>query len=387
MLLQLAKERIREKAQEMGFDWASFAPPSLGVEKEHVNEWISRNFHGTMQWMEKSAAVRTDPQKYLPHVQSIIVLGAGYAKPLSGALASTSPSPLIASYARSRDYHRVLRKPLKTFAMWIAQEYRCAVSTSLDAQPVLEKAFAAKTGIGFMGKNTNVIHPKFGSYFFLACLLTTLPLPPDTPSKEASCKTCTRCLEACPTEALIAPYLLDASRCIAYLTIEHKGEIEESLRQKMGTWVFGCDICQIVCPFNHAPPEPIQPELQESPLFSTLTWEQLAGLSKDEFRELFSGTPLLRAGRDAFLRNLAVAMGNTGDLRYLRLLSTLQKDSSPLVAAHAKQAKEHLLSSCTVNPAKHAPTGETLAGELRTEKGNHTKDEALSSSHFSSTSP
>lgn len=310
-----------------------------------------------MAWLERNAAKRIDPQQVLSGARSVICLAVSYAGEVQsresgvetpGSARSSTPTPqlstgLIARYARFTDYHQALGKPLKSLAELVNQ-VGGADTRSLwyvDTGPLLERDFAQRAGLGFIGKHTNVISRRFGNWSLLAEILTTLELEPDLPEKN-HCGNCVRCLDACPTRAIIAPFQLDARLCISYLTIELKGSIPVELRPAIGNRIFGCDDCLAVCPWNrfaregklmkaHARPDLAAPDLVE-----------LLQLDEAGFKSRFAGTPVLRTKRRGLLRNVCVALGNTGDGSVLPALEKAGGDAEPLIAEHARWATEQI---------------------------------------------
>jgi len=340
------KEAIRQRAGELGFDDCRFttaAPPVSGPRLQH---WLAGGNHGEMAWLERHAEKRADPEKVLAGARSVICLAASYAPAGPGQPPAGSPGAatgVIARYARFADYHEVLGGRLKELAAFVNQ-LGGALARSLwyvDTGPLLERDFAQRAGLGFVGKHTNVINRRLGNWIFLAEILTTLELPPDAPEKN-HCGSCTRCLAACPTQAITAPFQLDARKCISYLTIELKGAIPVALRPAIGGRIFGCDDCLAVCPWNrfaqagrlmepHARADLRQPDLIE-----------LFQLDAAGFKARFAGTPLLRTKRRGLLRNVCVALGNLGDAGALPALEKAAHDSEPLIREHARWAREQI---------------------------------------------
>lgn len=341
------KERIRNLALKAGFAQVRFADLKIEDAGEKLQAWIEAGFHGEMAWMERTLAVRKDPTEFFPGAKSCLLLMATYdgevrtwrkGEPLGDMLQRSDPfEPWISAYATRRDYHKVMATALRKLAADLEREFSCRARISLDVQPVMEKA-VARGRIGWQAKNTNIIHPRFGSYFFLGLILTDLEIAPDEGATPDRCGSCTRCLDVCPTGAFVSPYVLDASKCIAYLTIEHRGVIARKLRPKMGTWIFGCDLCQMVCPWNRQLPAVSLPGLKKSDLFDGLDLRGLASLSEEAFKKRFAGTPVMRAKRDGFLRNVAIALGNAGREEAVEPLEGLLSDSSWLVRLHAAWA-------------------------------------------------
>ena len=333
---------IRQRAQELGFDDCRFTTASPPANANRFHDWLAGQRQGDMTWLERTASKRMDPQLVLPGARSIIGLAASYA----GQNPHPAPAPLpgqIARYARFADYHVVLGERLKALAEFVSR-LGSAESRSLayvDTGPLLERDFAQRAGLGFIGKHTNVISRRFGNWILLAEILTTLELEPDAPEAN-HCGSCVRCLEACPTRAITAPFQLDARRCISYLTIELKGAIPVELRLAIGNRIFGCDDCLAVCPWNrfaragqmlkaHARPELAAPDLIE-----------LLQLDEAGFRSRFAGTPVLRTKRRGLLRNVCVALGNAGDASALPALEKAAGDAEPLIAEHARWAREQI---------------------------------------------
>jgi epoxyqueuosine reductase len=249
----------------------------------------------------------------------------------------------MSRYAWGTDYHNVILGELRRLAQWIDSqiEKRLTYRAYVDTGPLLERELARQSGLGWIGKNTNLIHPKKGSYFFLGELLLDLELEPDAPFADDRCGSCTACLEACPTGALVAPRTLDARRCISYLTIEHRGAMPEEMRPRIGDWVFGCDVCQEVCPWNRRFARPAR-EPAFSPVHATLDLVEMLALDETKFRSRFRETPLWRTRRAGLLRNAAVVLGNLGDPTAVPALERALSDPEPLVAEHAAWALSRL---------------------------------------------
>ena len=335
------KEAIRRRARELGFDQCRFTtaePPESAV---NFQQWLAEGRHGEMAYLQRNAQKRLDPRRVLPGAQTIIALAASYSPGATSEPAG--PQGVVARYARFGDYHEILGRKLEQLAASV-NELSGEDTRSLwyvDTGPLLERAIAQRAGVGFVGKHTNVISRELGNFFFLSEILTTARFEPDAPEKNR-CGSCTRCLAACPTGALTAPFQLDARRCISYLTIELKGPIPEDLRPAIGNRIFGCDDCLAACPWNRFAREATvlqehaRPELDSPGL--------LALLSVDEagFRRQFAGTPLLRAKRRGLLRNVCVALGNTGDETALPALEKAAQDPEPLIAEHARWAMDQV---------------------------------------------
>ncbi|MCX7808330.1 MAG: tRNA epoxyqueuosine(34) reductase QueG [Deltaproteobacteria bacterium] len=330
-------------ARSIGFIRVGFARVEpLEREAKALKEWLAAKYHGTMLWMERNVEIRLAPDHpcFLPQARTVIA----FAAPLPR---SPSPGPLaplrIARYAKSRDYHKLLKKRLQPIVEMLEKAGHMARPT-VDSAPILERAWAQRAGIGFIGKNTMLIIPGVGSHVLLSTIVTTAELPPDEPMGER-CGSCTRCLDACPTKAFPAPRVLDARRCISYLTIEHKGNVDPSLRTLMGDWLFGCDICQDVCPFNrtHHQPAGLANELHPDPRWDGVSIGDILLLDDERFDLLSRGSPLRRAGREGLVRNAAYALGNLREKRHLPVLQAVAtKDPSPVAREAAAWAIEQI---------------------------------------------
>lgn len=338
------KELIRQLAHEVGFELVGFTHPSPPPHLETYLNWVAQGRHAGMAYLASSRAqeLRADPARILPGVQSIIVVGMRYFNP---ARHSTPPTPLhgkVAAYAWGKDYHEITLERLEQIAHRIKTLNGAPLTyrAYTDTGPILERDIAMQAGLGWIGKNTCLISPRHGSYFLLGVLFVDLKIDPDPPFTTDQCGNCRRCIEACPTHCILPDRTIDSSRCISYLTIENKGSIPADLRPALGNQVFGCDICQQVCPWNlrfgkldgspHLAPHPEQP-------FPHLPTELL--LTPQQFKEKYQATPLLRSKRRGFLRNLAVALGNTHDPQSIpALLTCLNHEEEPLVRAHVAWA-------------------------------------------------
>ena len=330
---------LATRARALGFVRMGVArAEELCEEGARLRAWLEAGRHGEMAWMERTAEVRNDPRHdgMLPSARSVVVLVAPYARDPS----PVGPAPgRVARYARGRDYHNVLHKRLRKLVAHLrdlGHEARAAV----DSMPVLERAWAQRAGVGFVGKNCCLIVPGLGSHVFLACIVTSAELAPHAPMAER-CGSCTLCLDACPTRAFEGARELDARRCISYLTIEQRGAIPEPLREGVGDWAFGCDVCQDVCPFNRTALPP--PELTEpfAPASRWVDHDAAAFVAIDEatFARVAEGSPIKRAGRDGMARNAAVVLGNAGGRVHLPVLErAAASDPSPVVREAAAWA-------------------------------------------------
>ncbi len=324
---------IRAKALALGFDAVGFAAASLGPEaRERLGAFIAAGQHGDMGWLADRTNERSHPQALWAEARSVVVLGLSYAPPGDPLAVTRQPDRgAISVYARHRDYHDLVKGMLKHLAQFIASRFGSAVKVFVDTAPVMEKPLAASAGLGWQGKHTNLVSRADGSWLFLGEIFTTLDLPPDAPHADR-CGSCTRCQSACPTDAFPAPYRLDATRCISYLTIEHRGPIPAALRPLMGNRIYGCDDCLAVCPWNRFAQASRHAKLQARPELNAPRLRELAALDDAGFRALFSGSPVKRIGRDRFVRNVAVAIGNSADPALRPAAAALAADADPVVA-------------------------------------------------------
>ena len=297
--------------------------------------FLSKARHGDMDWMNERIKERANPQQLWPDARSVIMLGMNYGpdeNPLN--LLTKTDCGAISAYARNRDYHDLIKKKLKTLARWMVEETNCAVKVFVDTAPVMEKPLAARAGIGWQGKHTNLVSRDFGSWLFLGAIFTDLDLNEDTPHTD-HCGDCQRCLDICPTEAFPAPYQLDARRCIAYLTIEHKDHIPLEFRKPIGNRIYGCDDCLAICPWNKFASESAEAKLQARDELTAPSLGMLADLDDARFRAYFAGSPVKRTGRDRFVRNVMIAIGNSANADFLEHIEKRLSDESPLVRAGA----------------------------------------------------
>ncbi len=278
--------------------------------RDGLREYLARGYHGDMGWLAETAARRGDPQVLWPEARTVVVLGLNYGSDDDPLAATADPERgAISVYARGRDYHDTLKKRLKALARWIAARWPGDLKVFVDTAPVMEKPLAREAGLGWQGKHTNLVSRGFGSWLFLGEIFLSLALDPDTPELD-HCGQCRRCLDACPTAAFPAPYRLDARRCISYLTIEHKGPIPHELRPLIGNRIFGCDDCLAVCPWNKFARATGEPDFLPRAALTAPRLAELAGLDDATFRAVFAGSAVKRIGRDRFLRNVLIAIGN-----------------------------------------------------------------------------
>ncbi len=339
VLESLRKESLRLGFSRLGITTAD-PPPRL----HHFAKWLDRGFAGVMEgWMRRHLSLRKSPENLLPGTQSVIMLATDY----DARTVDSRNSPdhgQIARYAIGRDYHDVLRSRLNQLGDWLEEAIPgCKTRGVVDSAPLAEREFAARAGLGWFGKNTMLIDQRAGSYFFLSGLLTTVSLPVDYPIAVDHCGTCTACLDICPTNALPEPRVLDANRCISALTIEDHGPIAESLRPRFGNWIFGCDLCQEVCPWNRHAPGTEDPELQSVENEEMPSLVELLSLNKSDFRKKFHGSPILRAKRVGLLRSAAIALGNHPSAGHdisagLHSLCKLLQDEEPVLRGAAAWA-------------------------------------------------
>ena len=328
---------ILKQALTLGFDAAGIArPEDVAGAGAGLSAYLAAGHHGTMEWMAKNASRRRRPEALWPEVKSIVAVAMNYGP---GHRPGPQPSAAagggqVAAYARGNDYHKVMMRPLKRLGTWIADRHGGRVKVFVDTAPVLEKPIAERAGLGWQGKHTNLVSREFGSWLLLGEVFTTLDLEPGE-AGEDECGTCTRCLDICPTDAFPAPYQLDSRRCISYLTIEYKGHIAEEFRQAIGERVFGCDECLAVCPWNKFAQAAHETALWPRIELTAPRLADFAALDDAGFRRVFAGSPIKRTGRDRFVRNVLIAIGNTGDRGLTSPVLGLLDDPSPLVRAMA----------------------------------------------------
>lgn len=352
---------LKAEAHRLGFELVGIAPAVNPVGFSALQEWLDRGFAGEMLYLERRLDAYAHPDKVLPGVRSVMMLGLNYrtADPIDPELGEGR----VSRYAwGNTDYHTVLRERLKQLSQFLKRRVPTAHARGIvDTAPLLERDFARLAGLGWFGKNTLLINKRQGSWLFLAALLTDLELEYDTPHETSHCGTCTRCLDACPTDAFDAPYVLDARKCISYLTIELRGPIPTELRSGIGDWLFGCDICQDVCPWNKKAPISHDPTFQPRENLRPADARRLLQMSPEAFDREFADTPLARPGRAGLLRNAAIVLGNSGDSAAVPVLIAALQDQEPLVRGAAVWALQQLGGEEAVSAVRELVQVETDA--------------------------
>lgn len=337
------KAAIRARALAEGFDAVGFVPATLPLAaRDNLAHFLAEGRQGAMGWLAEKADRRGDPQVLWPAVRSIVVLGLNYGPdedPL--AVLARRERGGLSVYARHRDYHDLVKKKLKALGRWVAETYGTEIKVFVDTAPVMEKPLAAQGGIGWQGKHTNLVSRDFGSWLFLGEIYLVLDLPPDA-AEDDHCGSCRNCLDICPTAAFPAPYQLDARRCISYLTIEHPGPIPSEFRRAMGNRIYGCDDCLAVCPWNKFATRAREAQLTARDDLRAPLLADLAGLDDAGFRAFFAGSPVKRIGRGRFIRNVLIAIGNSGDASHLAHVEALLDDPAPVVRGAAIWALRQL---------------------------------------------
>ncbi|MBI3434332.1 MAG: tRNA epoxyqueuosine(34) reductase QueG [Proteobacteria bacterium] len=331
-----AKAELRQAARDCGFSaFGVTRPDAMAHARPHLERFVAEGAHGDMAWMANGVERRGNPLLLWPQVRSVIMLGVNYADDGDPLAALRQPARgAISVYATRNDYHAVIKKRLKRFACWLVARGGGDVKVFVDTAAVMEKPLAVAAGLGWQGKHTNVVSRQFGSWLFLAAIFSTLDLPADDPEPDR-CGSCRACLDICPTAAFPAPYRLDARKCISYLTIEHKGPIPMHLRGAIGNRVFGCDDCLAVCPWNKFAQAAHDTALATRAVLREARLAELVGLDDARFRALFAGTPVKRTGRERFVRNVLIAIGNSRDAGMAGDVEALLADASPLVRGAA----------------------------------------------------
>ncbi len=331
--------KVRAAAEACGFDSVGISRPD-SIDPTHLVSWLKRGYQGRMQYLEKNTTRRLEPAQILEEVRSVVSLSLDYWDPDWSPAYDDPERGVVSRYAVGRDYHRVLEKKLRAFLEELKQIVPGVTGRwYVDTGPVLEKVWGARAGIGWMGKHTNLIARNGGSWFFLAEMFLNLELEPDVPVADF-CGSCSRCIDACPTDAIVEPYVLDARRCISYLTIELREDIPLELRPSLGNLIFGCDICQEVCPWNQKSRRAGHAEFRDSGRDYSL--ESLSRLTPEDFSRVFEASPVKRTKWRGLMRNVAVAMGNSGRVEFIPHLRRLLDCGDAIVARHAAWALEKL---------------------------------------------
>ncbi len=333
------KRLIREKAEALGFDAVGFTAAETDPKDiAALSKFVHANYHGDMDWLARDDGRRGNPEALMPTAKTIIVLAMNYA-PDHDPLQSLAykDQGVVSVYATRKDYHDVIKKRLKQLGRWIGETFDTDLKVYVDTAPVMEKPLAARAGLGWQGKHTNLVSRDYGSWLFLGEIFIALELPFDAPEVD-HCGSCNKCLQVCPTDAFPSPYDLDARKCISYLTIEHKGAIDDALMDAMGNHIYGCDDCLSVCPWTKFSQTRVDEKLEPNNALKDLPLSELVILDDTNFRELFRGTPVKRTGRDRFVRNVLIAIGNSENTDLRPSAEALLNDPSPLVAAAATRA-------------------------------------------------
>lgn len=337
-----ARSVILAQARALGFQAAGVANPADGAA---LRAFIEKGYAGDMDWIPRTAARRASPRALWPAARSVVVVGLSYGPAHDPLRLLEAPSRgIVSAYVQGRDYHAVLKGRLRRLARYVVETFGAEVKLFVNTAPVMEKPLAARAGLGWQGKHTNLVSRRHGSWLFLGALFTTLELAPDMGEAD-HCGACRRCLDVCPTDAFPAPYRLNARRCISYLTIEHKGHIAHEYREAMGNRIYGCDDCLAVCPWNKFARRTEEHAFLPRAELTAPRLADLAQLDDAAFRTVFSGSPIKRIGRDRFVRNVLIALGNCGDAGAWPAVRRLLGDASPLVRAMAVWASGRLASS------------------------------------------
>ena len=333
--------RVKALAREAGFQRCGIAGIELGEDEAHLRDWLANGLYGSMDWMARHGHKRSRPQELVPGTLRVVTVGLDYGQDPDEAWRTLEDGrrACVARYGLGRDYHKLMRQRLQRLADRIAGEIGpFGHRVFVDSAPVLERALARNAGLGWIGKHTCLIDRNGGSWFFLGEIYLDLPLPVDPPA-SAHCGSCVRCIEVCPTQAIVAPHRLDARRCIAYLTIEHEGAIDEALRPLIGNRIFGCDDCQLVCPWNKFARRTDEPDFRARNGLDRATLADLFAWSEEEFLQRTEGSPIRRSGYSRWLRNLAVALGNApGSPDVVEALRARREVEDPVVREHVEWA-------------------------------------------------
>ena len=379
--------RIKEQAQRLGFELVGISPVKLPPHGESFAEWLRHGFSGELEYMKRTEELRRDPHRLIPWAVSLISVGMNYYTPFSRPPALQQPKGWISRYAWGDDYHELIKDRLESLLDHIRRIYHAPIEGKafVDSGPVLERDFAGLAGVGWIGKNTHLISPERGSWFFLGELFVSIPLAYDRPIPDR-CGKCDLCLKACPTGAFAGPYVLDARRCISYLTIELKGFIPRHLRPLIGNHIFGCDICQEICPYNVKARPTVEKRYAPRKELYTPDLIPLLSLDEEEFRRRFRGSPILRAKRRGLLRNVAVALGNTKNSEAVPALARVLDDRETLVRGHVAWALGQIGSPQAIGalekrlPVENDPAVRMEIQDAISEARNSTKTDNAESS-------
>jgi epoxyqueuosine reductase len=338
-------QTLREKAEALGFDKIAIAGVApLERDRAALAAWLAADRHATMAWMQRDEAKRVDPASLLPGCRFVVSVAMNY-------WTGKEPRPglaRVARYAQGRDYHRVMGERLKELAAWLTEASEAPSRSFVDTGPVLERAWAEASGLGWIGKNANVLTRELGSWFLLGDVLTCAELAPSQGPHQEFCGTCTACLDACPTQAIVEPGIVDSNLCISYWTIEHRGSVPEDKRAGNGDWIFGCDVCQDVCPWNVSFAQPVERDpFHHRDDLNGLDAVEILGLDEASFRKRYSGTALMRSKWEGMRRNACIVLGNRRDPAALPALRRALDDADPVVREHAEWA----IGRIEANPA------------------------------------
>lgn len=361
---------LKTEARRLGFDLVGIAPAAAPGGFAALGEWLDRGFAGEMQYLPNRREAYAHPDAVLESVRSVVMLGMNYRT--ADPAASVEGSGRVSCYAwGERDYHDLIRERLETLKTFLAiREPASSIRGVIDTAPLLERDFARLAGLGWFGKNTLLINKHLGSWFFLAALLSDVALDSDVAHTASHCGTCTRCLDACPTDAFVAPYELDARRCISYLTIELRGPIPVELRAGMGDWMFGCDVCQDVCPWNRKAPHSAEPAFAPRSDLRPVDARELLSLDAEAFRARFRHTPLARPKRAGLLRNAAIVLGNQRDRAAVPVLMERLEDIEPVIRGACAWALGQIGGACeTLRRRLEIETERTVRQELEAALG------------------
>ena len=363
------KRSLLAEAASLGLDAIGIArlDGEASLARDRLQAFLDAGFHGDMGWMADTAQRRADPRTLWPEARSAIMVGHSYAPPTNPLEALAEPSTgVISVYAQGRDYHDVLKGKIKQLAANFAHATGADVKVFVDTAPLMEKPLAQRAGLGWQGKHTNLVSRTHGSWLFLGAILTTAELPTDAAEID-HCGSCSRCMDACPTNAFVAPYRMDARRCLAYLSIEHRGHIPLSFRKPMGNRIFGCDDCLAVCPWNKFAEASREAKYAAKSATGNAHLADILSLDDSAFRTRFAGTPVKRTGRDRVVRNALIAAGNSGDQVFAAQARALLADASPLVRAMAVWALAQLVTRTEFEALRKTRAGREQDAGVRAE--------------------